>query len=110
MNRAEFLSKFFNMYPNSFNDSNISDWTDAYAIVLSDNLNFDKMFRFMIRNYNDTYKAPPPSWFKTYIDDCKLKEHNKLKQEPAILFDNNGIPEHVKAKMQELKKKLKVVK
>lgn len=110
MNRGEFLTKFFNMYPNSFNDRNIGDWTDAYMLVLSDRLDFDKIFHFMVRNYNETYKAPSPSWFKSYIEDCKLKEHNKLKQEPAILFDNAGIPDHVKAKMQELKRKLKVVK
>ena len=55
MDRTEFLTKMFRMYPNSFNEFNIADWMEAYKAVLSDSrIDYERLFQTMIRKWNST--------------------------------------------------------
>lgn len=110
MDRTEFLTKMFRMYPNSFNEFNIADWMEAYKAVLADSrIDYDRLFQTMIRKWNSTTVAPHPSWFDENVstsivkdDKCQavrqMEEWRKEEREP--------IPEEIKARMEALKQKL----
>lgn len=71
MNRNEFLLKLFKMFPNTFNDNNISIWKEAYEQVLKPNWNYEKLFFKMVTNYPNTNTAPAPAYFKDFKKDVE---------------------------------------
>lgn len=109
MDRTTFLQRVFLMYPANVNENNMPFWIQAYEHVLNQNINYDKLFNVMISKYEYTHTAPSPRWFKENLSDCiirddkcaALKHHEALKNEKY-----EPMPEHVKQKLEMLKKKL----
>jgi len=109
VDRVAFLSKMFRMYPMSFNEYNIEDWMEAYKSVLSNpKINYDNLFNLMIRKWNSTANAPTPQWFEENISQviekderCAAIRHIEEMRETA-----EPMPEYVKVRIEELKKKM----
>ena len=110
MNRDEFLERLFMMYPANFTPDNIRYWTEGYEDVLPLNIDFHKLYLIMLRNYDDTLKAPSPKWFSENAKNCKKEtsnealEHIKRIKEEGKQYTE--IPAHVKERMANLAKKL----
>lgn len=87
----------------------MSYWIEAYENVLSQNIDYDKLFNVMIATYEYTHTAPSPKWLKDNLTGCiirddkcaALKHHEALKNEKF-----EPMPEEVKRKFEQLKKKL----
>ena len=109
MDRTSFLEKLFRMYPSSFNEFNIKDWFDAYEQVLaSPRINYDKLFTLMIKTWTSTTVAPHPQWFETNISNVIEKDDKcaAVRHIEEIQRTSEPIPEHVKIRMEELKRKM----
>ena len=61
MNREEFLAKLFGLYATTFSKGNATNWTEAYKQVLADNIDYDKLFDYMLKNYSGA-TAPSPAF------------------------------------------------
>lgn len=46
---------------------------NGYKKVLSENLDFDKLFEILITEYLSIYTAPAPAWFTPYVSILKPK-------------------------------------
>lgn len=57
MNKQEFICKLVSLY-DDFTDKNIKPRTEAYDLGLSENLNFDDLFKKVIENYPSFKIAP----------------------------------------------------
>lgn len=79
MNREEFIKEIFSLYPNAqaFKSEYTSQkWIDGYKHVLRGNLNFDKLYNYMITEYNSMNIPPAPAWFNEYRNLVTI--HNKV--------------------------------
>ena len=74
LNREAFLKKLFLMYPANFTTENAPIWKEAYEMVLPENLNFDKLFYKLVKDYKSIATAPAPAWFEDYKETCKEKQ------------------------------------
>ena len=63
MNREQFLDKLFNMFSGSFKTENKQTWWDAYKSVLSEKVDYEKLFDTMLTEYTSK-TAPSPAWLK----------------------------------------------
>lgn len=109
MDRTEFLTKMFRMYPNSFNEFNIADWMEAYKAVLSDSrIDYDRLFQTMIRKWSSTTVAPHPSWFDENVSTSIVKDESctAIRHIEEIKKTAEPMPESFKARMEELKQKM----
>lgn len=109
MDRTEFLTKMFRMYPNSFNEFNIADWMEAYKAVLSDSrIDYERLFQTMIRKWNSTTIAPHPSWFDENVSTSIVKDERSavMRHLEEIKETAVPMPEDFKIKMEALKQKL----
>ena len=109
MDRTEFLTKMFRMYPNSFNEFNIADWMEAYRAVLSDSrIDYERLFQTMIRKWNSTTVAPHPSWFDENVSASIVKDERNaaIRHIEEIKETAEPMPEDFKIRMQALKQKL----
>ena len=76
MNREEFITKLFSLYATTFNKGNGQAWTDAYKQVLKPNIDYDKLYDFMLSNYAGA-SAPSPAFLlknAVYIQEQKTEE------------------------------------
>lgn len=90
--RDEFLKKLFLMYPANFNEKNAPIWKNAYETCLPENLDFNKLFFLMVKNYKSIATAPAPSWFEDYKDECKPTKKNKALEQIKLLKNTEGCP------------------
>ncbi len=109
MDRGNFLKKLFSMFPMNFNENNMGYWIEAYESVLDKPIDFDKLFWVMVSNYEYTNSAPSPHWFKNNLSSCIIR-NDKC---PALMHIENlkkekrePMPEDLKRKLEQLKKKL----
>lgn len=92
LNREAFLKKLFLMYPANFTTENAPIWKEAYEMVLPENLNFDKLFYKLVKDYKSIATAPAPAWFEDYKETCKEKQQDKALAEIKKLRESEGAP------------------
>ena len=91
MTQDEFLSKLFTLYSTSFSRGNGQAWIDAYKQVLKPNIDYDKLYDYMLANYAGS-SAPSPAFLlknATYITDKKDKDYPEFE---TLIAEKNGIP------------------
>ena len=111
MDRTTFLEKLFRMYPANFNEFNIPDWFEAYELILSSpRINYDKLFTLMIKTWTSTTNAPHPQWFEANVSSAIERDErcSAVRHIEEVKRTAEPIPEHVKMKMEELKRKMAV--
>lgn len=109
LNREAFLKKLFLMYPANFTKENAPIWKEAYELVLDENLNYDKLFKILVKDYKSIATAPSPAWLQDYKEICSPKKENEALAEIKKLQETEGVappPEFFEAE-KRLKKKLK---
>jgi hypothetical protein len=67
MNREEFIEKLVLLYED-FNEKNIKARKEAYEIVLSNELNFDKIYKTLLEQYESFKFAPSPAYINKLIE------------------------------------------
>ena len=92
LNRESFLKKLFLMYPANFTKENAPIWKEAYEIVLTENLDYNKLFNIMVKDYKSIATAPSPAWFEDYKAICEEKQQNKALAEIKKLRETEGVP------------------
>lgn len=109
MNRSEFIQTIMELYPNTFHEENVkqySGWIQRYKQALPENLNFDKLLKLFDQNWKSTVIPPHPSFFLEFWND--IKPEKKIKQIEKIELT----PEEKAINMQKfiaLKEKLKKI-
>lgn len=71
MNKQDFIVKIINSFPSSFKDRNSAEVYEEYDIGLSNNIDFDKLYKLFAVNY-DKAIAPRPAYFKQFNNDCTI--------------------------------------
>lgn len=92
LNRESFLKKLFLMYPANFTKENAPIWKEAYELVLDENLNYDKLFKILVKDYKSIATAPAPAWFEDYKIVCEEKKEDKALAEIKKLRETQGVP------------------
>ena len=93
MNRDEFLVKLFGLYATTFSKGNSTNWIEAYKQVLSENIDYDKLYDYMLCNYSGA-GAPSPAYLKKNAEIKQNPFESKEKKYPeweTVLADKNGI-------------------
>lgn len=80
------------MYPANFTPQNAHIWKEAYETVLTEKLDYNKLFFKMVKNYKSIATAPSPSWFEEYKDECTKPQKNKALEEIEKLKQTQGCP------------------
>ena len=76
MNREEFIKKLVLTYED-FTETNIKPRQEAYIIALDENLDYDKIFKFLVKEYESFRYAPTPAYIlKVVIPKIKEDERN----------------------------------
>lgn len=91
MNQNEFLAKLFSLYSTSFSKGNGQAWSEAYKQVLKPNIDYDKLYDYMLANYAGS-SAPSPAFLMknaTYITEKKEAESPVFE---TIIAEKNGVP------------------
>lgn len=111
MDRNEFLSRIFKMFSN-FNDSNVEFWKPAYEEVLTEpNIDYEKLFKLMVTNWEQTYSAPAPKHFKGWKQDCIPKDDRCDALKNIEQMRENAAPPSpdVLARIEAMRKKMRAV-
>ena len=93
MNREEFLAKLFGLYATTFSKGNATNWTEAYKQVLADNIDYDKLYDYMLKNYSGA-AAPSPAFLSknaVKLPDPFESKGKKYPEWETVLADKNGI-------------------
>lgn len=69
MNQIEFIEKLFGLFPSKFTKENKQLWWDGYKKVLSEKIDYEKLYNTVLSGWDKT-SAPPPAW---------LKDHSEIK-------------------------------
>ena len=77
MNQDEFLQKLFSLYATSFNKGNGQAWSEAYRQVLKPNIDYDKLYDYMIGNYASA-SAPSPAFLLKNATYLKADEPEEI--------------------------------
>ncbi len=112
MTRDEFFLKFNDLFAEFF-DSHIGlEWVHGYRKVLYPSLNIDyeKLYSFLLTDWTKLKTPPEPSWFKRYFSLCSLRveEQEKISTDgpiPALYFEAK---EKLKQVVDKQTKKFKV--
>lgn len=76
MNQDEFLARLFSLYATTFNKGNGQAWSEAYKQVLKPNIDYNKLYDYMLANYAGA-SAPSPAFLlknATYIKSDEPEE------------------------------------
>ena len=90
MTQEEFLTKLFSLYATTFNRGNGQAWIDAYKQVLKPNIDYDRLYEYMLTNYAGS-SAPSPAFLlknATYIQDTNKSEYPEFE---TIIAEKNGL-------------------
>lgn len=80
MNREDFLDKLFVMFAKSFTSDDKQAWWDAYKQVLSENIDYNKLYNTMLVEYEHK-TAPMPAWLKA-------KASYNIREPESVTFKN----------------------
>lgn len=79
MNRQEFIEKLVITYED-FNEKNLKARQEAYCIALEDGLDYEKIFKYLLKEHESFKFAPTPAYIlKVIIPKIKADE---LKEKP----------------------------
>ena len=82
MNRENFLSNLFKLYPPA-NQQALEIWHKAYKQILPESgINYERLFNIMLREYGSTKTAPAPAWFYERLKTVEIKQaeqHEEIK-------------------------------
>lgn len=67
MNKNEFLQKLVDLYED-FTEENTKTRIEAYLVVLSENINYNKLWQILIKNYDNFRYAPSPAYINKLIE------------------------------------------
>lgn len=84
MTQDEFILKLFSLYSTTFSKGNGQAWTDAYKQVLKPNINYDKLYEFMLANYAGT-SAPSPAFLLKNAVFIKTQEVEQPEEYDTII-------------------------
>lgn len=84
MDKVTFLTRFFDLYADSFPPKSKQTWLDAYKKVLDDEIDYDKLENFLLLNW-DKKTAPPPAWLK---QNSLKKEGTTQTVKECLEFEN----------------------
>lgn len=93
MERDDFLTKLFSLYAATFNKGNGIAWTEAYKDVLSEDIDYDLLYKFMLTNYAGS-SAPSPAYLSKNAvkkPDPFKPEEKKYPEYENVLADKNGV-------------------
>jgi len=91
MNRDEFLKKLFGLYAATFNKGNGSQWLQAYEQVLKENIDYDKLYEYMLTNYAGAAAPTPAFLLKGATYKKTAEEKRKTPTWENIQADIKGI-------------------
>lgn len=83
MIKKDFIDTIFAMYPSSFSAKTSEHWRRAYELALPDKLDYEKLFDWMLVNYNSTSQAPSPAFFSKWIADYQKAQNSRENIEQA---------------------------
>lgn len=89
MNRTMFLERLFIMYKNTFSKENKEIWVKAYEAVLDNDIDYDRLFITMSKEYGSANTAPTPSWLLDHSTKI-YKECEQVDMEKKIIKRING--------------------
>ena len=104
MDRTEFLNNLFIMFPQNFNEFNVSMWREQYEFHLSPHINYDGLNRQFMGHHNSVSSAPTPTELRDIARSLNLihiprKEPSYMPSKPAP-----PPPEFYEAKKRLMKK------
>lgn len=105
--RTDFLKTLWTMYPQVFTEKNAEFWKKAYEKTIPENLNFEKLFAIVAKEYNSVVVPPPPSWFVERAETCVKKEKCEALQQIDLWKTQENIPPSQSKEFVEFGKKLK---
>lgn len=80
MNMYEFLDELFEIYSNSWKESNKQIKQKQYWTILDrPNVDFDKLLKIVAEEYLEGF-IPPPAWLKDKIPMCLKNTEGKWQQ------------------------------
>ena len=83
MNRAEFIRTIMELYPNTFNPNNETQyqgWVRRYKSSIPENWDFDKLLKIFDREWKSTVTPPHPSFFLEFRNDVKPEPKRVVEQ------------------------------
>ena len=104
MIKKDFIDTIFAMYPNSFSAKTAEHWQRAYDLALPNDLDYEKLFDWMLVNYNSTSQAPSPAFFSKWIEDYQKAQNNRRNLEQANL--ERKMREENEKRLEEAEKSL----
>lgn len=72
MQKEDFINRIINLFPSSFKTMSRDEAFDNYDTGISDNLDFDMLFKKFAENYEKDC-APRPAYFKQFYGECQNK-------------------------------------
>lgn len=78
MNKKDFIKKLLEIYED-FTERNTKARTEAYMIALDHDLDFDKIYKMLIKEYQSFKFAPTPAYIINVIVPKVEQEEKKLK-------------------------------
>ena len=90
MDREQFLNKLFGLYATTFSRGNASIWSEAYKQVLKENIDYDKLYEYMLANYAGA-SAPSPAFLLKNAVIKYTPDFNKSIEWENIEADINGM-------------------
>lgn len=94
MNRSEFIQTIMELYPNTFHEENVkqySGWIQRYKQTLPENLNFDKLMKLFDQNWKSTVIPPHPSFFLEFWNDVKPERKRPIIEKIELTEEEKAI-------------------
>lgn len=77
MNKNDFIRKLISIYED-FTEKNIKSRTEAYCLALDDDLDFEKIFKYLLKEHESFRFAPTPAFIlKVIIPKIKADEQKE---------------------------------
>lgn len=89
MNQDEFLAKLFSLYAATFSRGNGQAWSEVYKKVLNPNLDYDKLYDYLIFEYTDAGAPKPAHLLKHAVYKKSLEPEQSEETETLIVRNSN---------------------
>jgi len=84
VDKVQFINTLFEMYPNSYTESNIQMWFDLLVKKLPNDIDFQELFDDMLTSYQNTTQAPSTSFLVNLAAKQKERNLQQAKAQEAI--------------------------
>lgn len=89
MNQDEFLTKLFSLYAATFSRGNGQAWSEVYKKVLNPNLDYDKLYDYLIFEYTDAGAPKPAHLLKHAVYKKSLEPEQSVETETLLVRRGN---------------------